>query len=126
MLNPEYIRRHTYFTIEYFEWNNSWEPLKYKGSIYDDIEFVDMFNYVSKVPVSDEPVRFEYASEAIEPVLLYRREHDKQFRIVEHYKNNSRVFLEGTINKDNSLGTLIEKDDDYNNDPYLIGLANGE
>ena len=41
MINQEYIKFHTYYTVEY-----DGVSIRYNGSIYDDIKFVDQYNYI--------------------------------------------------------------------------------
>ena len=125
MINYNYIKRNTYYTIEYFAFNHSWEPLTYKGSIYDGIKQIDIFNFECTRPKSTEPCKFKSPVEAFEFILEYKIEHDKRFRIIEHFKDKSRILVEGTIDKEvRMLGVMSSSTDNDNNDsdPYLVGL----
>ena len=78
-------------------------PIRYNGSIYDDIKFVDQYNYICTRVDPNYPYRFRTLRDALDFVIGYRREHDSKFTIIENFKGKSRVFLEGKINKDTSL-----------------------
>lgn len=123
MINYNYIERNTYYTIEYFVLNSSWEPLTYKGSIYDGIKQIDIFNFECTRPKSTEPCRFKSPIKAFEFILDYRIEHNKRFRIIEHFKDKSKILVEGTVDKETRmLGVAVMSDSTDIDDPYLAGL----
>ena len=98
MINQTYIEFHTYYTVEY-----DGVPIRYNGSIYDGVKAVDQYNFICTRVDSDYPYRFKTLRDALDFVIGYRREHDSKFAIIENFKGKSRVFLEGSINKDTSL-----------------------